>query len=334
MPTSNSSSRRRWAQALVICGLLLGLLGGTRSAVAAEENRDFQEHYQRAMTLYKLGLLRQAAKEFVVAYALNPLPRLLYNLGQLLRRIGEYKEAAEAYELYLRTEAELSPERKAEVERYLTALRVETQASNRPPVLVADAARQSSGPAEDTNLLTLPPAPEAKAGRFMFNVSLGLSFPIFAVDLSGLPSNGVNGLPFGFTLRPDFGVAVTRSRNVYLVIAPAFTLGSSYSLMFPVGVHVDIPVVVRGLFLFFRATTGYGLSIDKTTSTTTTNGIPTTVEMTTVNHFGLVAPEAGLKYVLKTRINLTFTPVAVPIFFNSAAVAGGYQLLFTGGYNF
>lgn len=310
------------------------MLGGARPAVAAEDNRDFQEHYQRAMTLYKLGLLRQAAKEFVVAYALNPLPRLLYNLGQLLRRIGEYKEAAEAYELYLRTEAELSPDRKAEVERYLTALRVETQAASKPPVLVADSARQGSGPAEDTNLLTLPPAPEAKAGRYMFNVSLGLSFPIFAVDLTGLGNNALNVLPFGFTLRPDFGVAVTRSRNVYLVIAPAFTLGSSYSLMFPVGVHVDIPVVVRGLFLFVRATAGYGLSIDKTTGSTTVNGVTTPFETISVNHFGLVAPEAGVRYVLKTRINLAFTPVAVPIFFNTAAVAGGYQLLFTGGYTF
>ena len=107
MPTLNSSSRCRWARALSSGHRCWGCWGA-RPAVAAEDNRDFQEHHQRAMTLYKLGLLRQAAKEFVVAYALNPLPRLLYNLGQLLRRIGEYKGSGGSHELYLRTEAELA----------------------------------------------------------------------------------------------------------------------------------------------------------------------------------------------------------------------------------
>ncbi len=329
MQTSSSSSNRSRSRLLLFWGLLACLLLAPRQALAADEGRDFQEHYQRAMSLYKLGLFRQAAKEFVAAYALNPLPRLLYNLGQLLRRIGEFKEAEEAYELYLRTEAELTPERKGEVERYLTALRVETQAAAKAPVLMADSARTSKGEAESPDLLALPAAPEAKAGRFMFNVSLGLSFPIFAASLSSTAVQQ-QGLPFGFAVRPDFGIAVTRSRNGYLVFAPAVTIGGSYSVILPVGFHFDIPVVVRGLFLFIRATAGYALSTEKSSSTV--NGV--TMDTTTLYHYGMVAPEAGLKYVLKTRINLSFTPVSVPFLFNSATFAGGYQLLFSGGYNF
>jgi len=326
MQTSSSSSKR------FLVGLCLLLCAWCvvqpRVAHGAEESREFQEHYQRAMTLYKLGLFRQSAKEFVVAYALNPLPRLLYNLGQLLRRIGEYKEAAEAYELYLRTEAELAPERKQEVERYLTALRTETQVAARAPTLISDSERSSKAGADEPILLTLPPAAEAKAGRFMFNVALGLSFPIFIANLTN--NNLSNALPLGFTVRPDFGVAVTGNRNGYLIFSPSFTLGSSYSLMFPVGFQYDIPVVVRGLFFFFRATAGYGLSIKKENMTTTTG----TVETTSIVHYGAVEPEAGIKYVLAKRVNLIFEPVAVPIFFNDGVIAGGYRLLFSAGYNF
>lgn len=328
MPISSSSNRRGLTRLCLLLWVLIS--AGPQSAHAAEENREFQDHYQRAMNLYRLGLVRQAAKEFVVAYALNPLPRLLYNLGQILRRIGEHKEAEEAYELYLRTETELSPERKQEVSRYLTALRVETQAAARAPALIADSERVAKTEADEPILLTLPPSSEAKAGRYMFNVSLGLSFPIFAADLTGGTGGGTGALPFGFTVRPDIGIAVTGNRNGYLVFAPAVTLGGSYSLMFPLGFQYDIPVVVRGLFFFFRGSAGYGLSLDKNTTTTSTG----TTETTTVAHFGFVEPEAGIKYVLAKRVNLAFEPVAVPIFFNDKVVAGGYRLLFSGGVNF
>ena len=96
MPISNLLSKT----ALVLVLLLAG------PAFAVEDERDFQEHYQRAMLLYRRNILRGALREFTAAYALNPLPRLLYNMGQLQRKCGDYRDAIESYELYLRTETE------------------------------------------------------------------------------------------------------------------------------------------------------------------------------------------------------------------------------------
>ena len=172
MPTSISSNKRTPCSALC-AGLFLGLFLVAAPANAGDEDRDFQDHYQRGVQLYKLNVLRQAVKEFIAAYAINPLPRLLYNVGQLQRKLGDYKEAADSYELYLRTETDLTPERRAEVQRYIDALRAPM--NNNPAQPPGSEAQTPSSTSQSgdapTLLMILPPSATGKAGKYMFNMS-------------------------------------------------------------------------------------------------------------------------------------------------------------------
>jgi tetratricopeptide (TPR) repeat protein len=288
----------------------------------ADVERDFHEHYQRAMALYKEGLFRQSIKEFVAAYAINPLPRLLYNMAQLQRKIGEYQDAIEAYELYLRTESDLSDERKAEVRRYLDALseaapkstltRVNASKDPNAPILGGS----SNGDGAPPPLLALPPEPALKAGAFMVNVALGYGLPVYAGSLSSGSGTG------GFTLRTELGYSVLSSRNGYIFFAPDFELHSTYGLVFPVGFQYDFPVIVRGLFFYARGSLGYAIDI------------PSSGSGGSVTHFGVFTPEAGIKYVLRTRVNFGFELFGLPIWFNTQGASISYRLLFSGGVNF
>jgi tetratricopeptide (TPR) repeat protein len=174
MPTSFSSSRRRPLVAAICL-----LLAFAASPARADDEREFQEHYQRGLQLYKLNYLRQAIKEFVAAYAANPLPRLLYNIAQLQRRISDYKDAAESYELYLRSETDITPERRAEVKRYIEALRTTTGAPiaalpAEPNLPSATGAAKIEPGEPPPLLLILPPTATGKVGRSMFNMGFEL----------------------------------------------------------------------------------------------------------------------------------------------------------------
>lgn len=103
--------------------LLLLLLAGRPDIARARGEPDrFTAHYQRAANLYTSQRYREALRELEAAYALQPFPRLLYNLGQVHRKLNHTQQALSYYELYLRTEPGLQPARRAEVEAYIAQL--------------------------------------------------------------------------------------------------------------------------------------------------------------------------------------------------------------------
>lgn len=101
--------------------LLLLLLTSLPAPVRGEPDR-FTAHYQRAANLYTSQRYREALRELEAAYALQPFPRLLYNLGQVHRKLHQPQQALSYYELYLRTEPDLQPARRSEVEAYIAQL--------------------------------------------------------------------------------------------------------------------------------------------------------------------------------------------------------------------
>lgn len=321
-------------------------LGFGEFSAQADEDRAFQEHYLRGMQLYKLNLLRQAIKEFIAAYAINPLPRLLYNLGQLQRKVGDYKDAIDSYELYLRTETDLSAERRAEVEDFLNNLRAAIKpappaepspvapsnaepapaASTPPPAATSILAK--AGNIEDsaapTLLLILPPQRKDKAGRFLFNMGIGYAFPFFDSTLDG----GLGGL----VLRPEFGIAVLHNRNGYLIFAPQVQIiENRYQLLAMVGFQYDFPILARGLFLYLRGSIGYFAVVATGTPAMTASG---GTSSTFIDHLGQIVPELGVKYVVNGKVTFGFEPISLPITFNRHSLHGSYRQIFYGGTNF
>ena len=148
----------------------------------------------------------------------------------------------------------------------------------------------------------------------MFNMGLGYALPFF-------DNNGRGAA--GFTMRPEFGFAVSANRNAYIVLSPQIQLiDSFYSIAFSVGFQYDFPILVRGLFLYLRGNLGYEL------------GILTSGTDIALAHYGLIMPEVGIKYVVNGKVNFGFEPVSLPITFNANGAQAAYRQMFYAGVNF
>lgn len=103
---------------LVAIELALVLAAGPASGQAADAWA--REHYENGARQYQAGAVREALHEFETAYALVPHPRLLFNLGQCHRRLGQTTEAIRAYRAYLREVPEAA--NRSEVEALIEAM--------------------------------------------------------------------------------------------------------------------------------------------------------------------------------------------------------------------
>ena len=62
--------------------------------------------FEEAMAIIRTGDFDKAIEEFRAAYALHPLPELLFNIAQSHRLAGRCRQAVLAYESYLRKDPE------------------------------------------------------------------------------------------------------------------------------------------------------------------------------------------------------------------------------------
>lgn len=117
--------------------LLLGV-GAPAAPVRADQGPRFHRHLQRALKLYQAGRYAAAIPEFQAAYQEDPLPRLLFNLGQAHLKLGQPEEALRCYERYLQAEPELrGPERQRLDEAVRSARAALTGAAAPPSVPLA-----------------------------------------------------------------------------------------------------------------------------------------------------------------------------------------------------
>ena len=131
------AARRRGRIAALLLGVVVsvegfgagGAWGPGRAAAADPPERRASAHLARAAELYQAGSYKPAITELQAAYAANPLPRILCNLAKAYRKDGQIKEAAEHYDLCLRTDPHLSMQERAEFSDSLAQLR----ASLEPP---------------------------------------------------------------------------------------------------------------------------------------------------------------------------------------------------------
>jgi tetratricopeptide (TPR) repeat protein len=124
-------------RAAVAALLLVANLAG------AAESEAGREHFDRGTRLYDMADFAGAIDEFQQAYEISAQPVLLFNIAQCHRQLGEVREAAHVYEMYLRLEpnaanrhdveerlAELAPKLRA-----LDAARVKPVVRDAPPRL-------------------------------------------------------------------------------------------------------------------------------------------------------------------------------------------------------
>jgi hypothetical protein len=114
MKSSCTSLRLLVALALLVAG------SGARASAGEAE---FRSHYDKALNLYSAEDYEGAIREFQAAYAIKPRPRLLFNLGQAHRNLGNYKEALRFYLLYQAMEPAPKPGLRSELERYIAQMK-------------------------------------------------------------------------------------------------------------------------------------------------------------------------------------------------------------------
>lgn len=88
-------------------------------AGAAEPVEDpFQEQLGQAASHFRAHRFKEALSELQQAYALNPLPRLHYNMSQCHQQLGQFREELKHLELLLATDPDMhkEPARKQQVE--------------------------------------------------------------------------------------------------------------------------------------------------------------------------------------------------------------------------
>lgn len=92
-----------------------------------------KRHYKRGKAAFDGGRFREALREYQRAYAVLPLPGLLFNIGQSHRNLGHYEQAIAAFRLYLRKSPEAS--NRPAVERLIAELKkkLEQRAGTAPP---------------------------------------------------------------------------------------------------------------------------------------------------------------------------------------------------------
>ena len=139
---------------LFLAGLLSASLGAAQSR---ESRREFDALLRSAVQHYEAGQAREAISELERAYAIRPLPRLLYNLGRAHERAGSFAVAADYYNRFLLTspdaeagaiarEAMATAQRRAaEVQQAEQARQVEAEAAQRQAI---EAARAQAAEAE------------------------------------------------------------------------------------------------------------------------------------------------------------------------------------------
>lgn len=124
---------------------------GASLAVAQprESRREFDALLRSAVQHYEAGQAREAIVELERAYAMRPLPRLLYNLGRAHERAGSFSVAVDYYNRFLQT----NPDGEAGAiarEALSTAQRraAEVQAAEQARQAAEEAARQQALDAE------------------------------------------------------------------------------------------------------------------------------------------------------------------------------------------
>lgn len=163
----------RFFSLLAWCAIALG----PTPVHADVTTRAAQRYFEQGEQLFKLGRFSAALKEYQKAFDAEPLPELLYNIGQCYRNLGDYEHAV----LNFRTYLNLLPNApdKAEVETLIENLQ--------DKIARGEGAGMGLGPN------SAPAAPRPFYGRWWFWA--GVSVAVVAVGGAALYASTRGGAP-------------------------------------------------------------------------------------------------------------------------------------------
>ena len=163
-------------RALSVGIFLFGTRGNFQAASAGESASSppsalFDTLYTRAAAAYQDGRYAAAIDDLLAAYKLAPEPRLLYNLAQAYRKLGERQKAEQFFRQYLETDPAIPAARRQEVARRLDELKEQAAVT---PALIAPAVSPLSSPEKAKSDSARAPSFLKVAGSLMFVAGGGL----------------------------------------------------------------------------------------------------------------------------------------------------------------
>lgn len=118
----------------------LSVAGVGLSTARAEEDdaakqRQFNDQYELAERAYNAKDYSAAVPRLQAAFAIEPVPQILFNIAQAYRKLYLYSDARVYYELYRSTAKDLPPAVTATVDRHISEMREAERASQTPKVV-------------------------------------------------------------------------------------------------------------------------------------------------------------------------------------------------------
>lgn len=134
MSQSTASHRRTRIRVILYSSILLLLL--LHRGIARAD--DFDGLFQRGMTLYQKKDFEAAIEAFQAAYKVRQFPRVLLNIAQVYRKMGNAQQALDYYQQFIKAEPKPPPKIKVDVEQYIA----QTKAMLEAPGLQAEEDRR------------------------------------------------------------------------------------------------------------------------------------------------------------------------------------------------
>lgn len=123
-----------WGRILCAGIVLFSLLFALNDSRAASVDEEFREQYLRAGKLYAAKDYAAAVPALLAAYAIQPAPQLLYNIGQAYRRLEQWSSARVYFDLYRTLSPNIAPAALTELEQLLIEVKEREQAERRPEI--------------------------------------------------------------------------------------------------------------------------------------------------------------------------------------------------------
>jgi tetratricopeptide (TPR) repeat protein len=112
---------RTFPRYLILVAVLVGTAVVSGLARADDAKAQARAEYKRGETAYALSEFDRAIGHYKKAYELSNAPALLFNIAQAYKLKGDYGQAIQFYETYLRLATD--PPNRADVERYVVELK-------------------------------------------------------------------------------------------------------------------------------------------------------------------------------------------------------------------
>jgi tetratricopeptide (TPR) repeat protein len=142
-----------------LLALLLAASAAPPRAAAEQPNATAvaKKHFYRGEKLFALGRFRDALAAYERAFEAEPLPELLFNIGQCHRNLGDYRSAVFSFRKYLRLVPEA--DNREAVEKLIGELEAEMKRAD------AEARARARASEPDPAARALRPSPSDKADK-------------------------------------------------------------------------------------------------------------------------------------------------------------------------